>query len=419
MWILINQTPVNGVQRAPTSKSYTIRALMCAARAEGESELVYPLSSDDTGAALRVLKMTGIKFREKNSSWFISGGKFKTPSADLFCGDSAATLRFMCALGALIPGQSRLTAGNSLSRRPVKILVDALRMWGVDISCKGETAPVDIRGGFIRGGETEIRGDISSQFVSALLLVLSQADTEAGIRLTSPLESRAYVQMTLECLRQFGIEIEHSVDLMEFRARPQKYRACRYVVEGDWSSASYLLSLGAVTGEMKVANLNPESLQGDKVLLEFLKMMGASVEVGADYILVKRNNLKAIEADLNECIDLLPTMGVLAGLADGVSVFTGIQRARIKESNRVATVREGLERTGIEVREEEDKLIITGGMTRPAVIDAHNDHRIAMAFSLIGVARGGITIDGAECISKTYPDYWDVLRNLGVKIDEQ
>jgi 3-phosphoshikimate 1-carboxyvinyltransferase len=419
MRITLSKSEIKGSSRAPSSKSYTIRGLMCAALAGGRSELMDPLGSDDTEAAVRVLTQIGVKTTLNLNSWQVSGDDFQTPDDDLFCGESAATLRFMTTMGSLVPGGCRLTAGPSLSKRPVRTLVEALKKWGIKVSCRGEYAPVKIAGGQLNGGLTELRGDISSQYVSALLLVAPRCLHQSHIRLTTPLESRSYVLMTLECLRKFGIQVKVSDDLGEYEIWPQNYTSARYEVEGDWSSASYLLSLGSIAGEMRVSNLNRQSLQGDKAILDLLEMMGAGIEADGDHIIIKREQLKGIKADLNECIDLLPTMAVLAALAEGVSEFNGISRARLKESNRVASVSEGLKRAGIEVTEEQDKLIIMGGKPHSAVIDSKNDHRIAMAFSLMGIAYGGITLEGAECVSKTYPEYWEILRKLGVKMNEQ
>jgi len=190
-------------------------------------------------------------------------------------------------------------------------------------------------------------------------------------------------------------------------------------VEGDWSSASYLLALGALSGMVAVANLNPESLQGDKIILSFLKDMGALVSIDKNTITVRKSRLKAIKADLADCIDLLPTMAVLAAAADGVSEFTGIERARIKESNRVLAVREGLEKMGVRVQEERNRLIITGSTSQGAIIDTRNDHRIAMAFSVLGIVNGETVINNAECVAKTFPEFWEVIKSIGgeVKID--
>jgi 3-phosphoshikimate 1-carboxyvinyltransferase len=392
---------------------------MCAALARGQSKLLRPLSSDDTEAALRVLGQIGVQAELGKNDWQITGNGLHSPTEDLFCGDSAATLRFMSAICALVPGTSRLTAGPTLSRRPVKTLVDALKMWGIEISCQGEVAPVVVKGGRFKGGITELPGDISSQYVSALLLIAPLAETNTQIRLTTTLESSSYVLMTLECLRKFGVQIKYSEYLREFETYPQVYKPARYRVEGDWSSASYLLGMGAVAGETTVENLNSQSLQGDRAIVALLRDMNASIEVNNNWVRVKKNKLKAIKANLNDCIDILPTVAVLAALAQGTSEFFGIQRARLKESNRITAVKEGLERTGIKVVEEPDRFIVTGGKPKNANIDSRNDHRIAMAFSLLGAAAGGITIEGAECVSKTFPAYWDTLRKLGVKLNEQ
>ena len=207
-----------------------------------------------------------------------------------------------------------------------------------------------------------------------------------------------------------------SKDLREFETVKQRYKPTKYRVEGDWSSASYLLALGALSGEVEVENMNSESEQGDKVILDFLKAMGASITAGKNSVTVRKSRLKAIRANLSDCIDLLPTVAILAATADGVSEFTGIERARLKESDRVAAVREGLEGMGIKVKEERNRLTITGSPAKGAVIDTKGDHRIAMAFSLLGVIAGGTTIKDAECVTKTYPEFWETLKKLGGKV---
>jgi 3-phosphoshikimate 1-carboxyvinyltransferase len=415
MKVSISRSEINGDVRAPSSKSYTIRGLMCAALAGGESEIVSPLSSEDTEAAVNVLSKIGVRVHREEGLWRVSGGNFHQPDADLYCGDSAATLRFMTAICSIVPGKCRLTAGPSLSRRPVKTLIEALRKLGVRCSSLGETAPVTVEGGAFRGGTTELPGDISSQYVSALLLVSPFAETGVSIRLTTPLISKPYIMMTLDCLEKFGIKVSQSVD--GFDVARQVYKPTRYEVEGDWSSASYFLALGATSGEVRIENLNPESLQADKILLDLLRDMGAVVEVKGNSVTVRKSGLNAIEADLSDCIDLLPTMAVLAATAEGVSVFTGIDRARIKESDRVAAVREGLERMKIKVEEEKNSLSIVGSKAESSIIDSKGDHRIAMAFSILATEVGGTVIEGAECVAKTFPGFWDILRSIGGKID--
>ena len=415
MRISVYKSEVKGKVRVPSSKSYAIRGLMCAALAKGESQIINPLSSGDTDAALNVLRQVGVHVQQKGDLWQVTGSNFHQPDSDLFCGDSAATLRFMAALCALIPGRCRLVAGPSLSSRPVKPLVQALRQLGVGVSCRGEVAPVVVSGGNLKGGVTELPGDISSQFVSALLFIAPLAESDVIIRLTTPLESKPYILMTLDCLEKFGIKVESSPDLTEFSVSRQAYKPAKYRVEGDWSSASYFLALGAVSGEVTVKNLNRQSLQGDRVILDLLKDMGACVSIDGDSVTVKKSSLKAIQADLSDCIDLLPTMAVLAAVADGVSQFVGISRARLKESNRVSALREGLEGMGIKVIEENDRLIITGSEPKGAVIDTRGDHRIAMAFGILGSVAGETVIDEAECVAKTFPQFWSILQSVGLR----
>ena len=418
MKVSISKSQINGRLRAPASKSYTIRGLMCAALAQGESQIVHPLNSEDTQAALDVLRKIGVKISSEADLWHITGDSFRKPETELHCGDSAATLRFMTAICSLFPGECQLTAGPSLAQRPIKPLVQALRQLGVACSAQGELAPVTIRGGQLRGGTTELAGNVSSQFVSALLLIAPLAEEGMQIRLSTRLESKPYVMMTLECLKQFGITVKASPDLREFNIAPQIYQTARYTVEGDWSSASYLLALGALSGPVTVTNLNPESLQGDRILLSLLKEMGAEVDIDKNTVTVRKSGLNALKADLANSIDLLPTMAVLAAVARGVSEFTGVERAKIKESNRVLAVREGLERMGVTVREERDRLIVTGATPKGAVIDPKNDHRIAMAFGVLGTVTGKTVISNAECVTKTYPEFWEALRSIGGDVKE-
>ncbi len=412
----ISKSKVAGSVIAPSSKSYTIRGLMCAALARGTSEITNPLGSDDTEAATEVLGNVGVSVRQLEDRWEVSGGQFHQAASDLFCRESAATFRFMTAVSSLLPGRHRLTAGPTLSLRPVGPLVEALQRLGINCSSEGGFPPVTVDGEGLRGGTTELPGDISSQFVTALLLVAPRAKEEISIRLTTPLESAPFVMMTLDTMQWFGISVAFSEEMDTFQVVPQPYKPTRYRVEGDWSSASYPLALGALAGEVTVENLSPESLQADRKILELLQDMGASVIVKGNSVTVRKSRLKAIKADLSNCIDLLPTVAVLAASADGTSHLSGIGRARLKESDRVAAVREGLERMFIPVTVEKDRMIITSAPPKGAVIDSKDDHRIAMAFALLGAVAGETVIDGAECVSKTYPEFWEEMRNLGTEV---
>jgi 3-phosphoshikimate 1-carboxyvinyltransferase len=423
MKAVISKSVIKGSVSIPTSKSLTIRALMCAALSDGESEIIHPLVSDDTSAAVAVLEQLGANIHKGDGVWKVIGGKLHGTQADLHCGESAATLRFMTAICTLIPGHHRLVGGPSLSKRPVGALVNALQKLGVNITAaKSGTPPVVVEGGALQGGVTEIPDDVSSQFISALLLASPLAQKGVIIKLTTPLTSQPYVLMTLWCLKQFGINVKREKN--KFTILPQRFVPTSVEVEGDWSSASYFLALGALSEEgVIIRNLNTSSLQGDRVMLDYLRKIGAKVKVTGTDMTVSRHSLKGIHADLSDCIDLLPTVAALAALAKGKTELTGIGQARFKESNRVAAIRESLVKLGVAINEDENRLTINGGLSitgSPIVLDSHGDHRIAMAFSVLGAASGNIIISGAECVTKTFPIYWDEFKKIGgeVKLDE-
>jgi len=411
----ISSSEINGRAAAPPSKSYTIRSLMCAAMANGESRILNPLISDDTGAAAEVLGQLGAVIHKNEGWWHVRGSNLHAPEGNLFCRDSAATFRFMTAISSLVPGSCRLVPGPSLASRPIEPLLTALTQIGVKCRLEGKTVIVD--DGRLKGGTVRIAGDISSQFITALLLIAPLLEKGLTIQLTTPPGSRPYLKMTLDCLRKFGIAVEASDNLMQFKVSRQDYKPAVYNVESDWSSASYLLALGVVSGQVEVTGLNHHSFQGDRIMLNLLLAMGAEVITNENSVTVKRSGLKAITADLSDCIDLLPTLAMLAAVADGESQFYGISRARIKESNRVLALREGLERMGVSVTEEKDKLIISGTKPVGAAINSFGDHRIAMAFSILGTVTGDTTIDGAECVAKTYPHFWQTFEKLGGKVN--
>lgn len=415
MNLSIFKSDVRGILDAPPSKSYTIRALMCAALSPGQSYIRRALSSDDTLAATDVLQKVGTLIHKSEYGWRVSGGNFKAPASELFCRNSAATLRLMTALASLVPGTVRLVPGEGLAKRPVLPLMDALSQLGIKSHMDGPVVVVE--GGELIGGEVNIPGDISSQFISALLMAAPRSQQGMHIKLTTALTSRPYIDMTIDCLKKFGIRVAVSPAMSDFRVSQQDYHPADFSVEGDWSQASYLLALGALCGEVVVTGLNAESFQGDRVILSLLQKMGARLSVRRSSVMVQKSRLHGINADMTDCIDLLPTMAILAAVADGESRFSGIKGARLKECNRVEAIRQELQKTGVRVHEEEDLLAIVGGQSHGVVIDSHADHRMAMAFGVLGTALGDTVITGAESVEKTYPEFWKALSELGARLE--
>ncbi len=412
----INKGASSGTVAAPPSKSYTIRALFAAALAEGVSHITNPLISDDTEAAAEVLTQLGATIERQSDFWTVTGGCLKPSHQPLDCLQSAATLRFLAPVCAALDGVSRISFAPGLARRPMAPLFDIFRQLGVASELSGNYLNVHGNGGSFKSNTVSLPGNISSQFVSGLLLAAPLAAGGLSIRLTTPAESRDYLRMTIDCLEKFGIEVKASNDLTEFHVACQDYRSADYTVEGDWSSASYFLGLGAIGGEMIVAGLNPASFQADRFMLNCLNRMGATLKIEGNSMTVSPSPLKAADIDLSEAIDLLPTVACLAAVAEGRNLITGLSRARLKESDRVKAVAENLKRMGIGIIEAPDRLIITGGKPHGAAIDSFDDHRIAMAFAMLAVVCGDTVINGAECVSKTYPGFWEDFKKAGGKV---
>jgi 3-phosphoshikimate 1-carboxyvinyltransferase len=391
----------------------THRALTLAALARGRSIIRNPLTADDTEATARVLGYLGVEVT-RGGEWRIDGGELHAPTCDLYCGESGTTLRFISAISALVDGDCRITGGPSLSSRPVGPLLDALTQLGVVSESRGGLPPVTIKGkGHIKGGEARLPGDVSSQFVSALLTVAPLSQSPVKITLTTRLESKPYVVMTLDAMRLFGVEAEHSRGMTRLTAPLKPYRATAVTVEGDWSSAAYPLAAGALAGDATVEGLNPESTQADRAMLPLITEMGAETTIKDEAVTGSSSRLRGIEADLSDCPDLFPIVSALCAAAEGESRLTGLTRLRLKESDRVAAMAEGLTRMGAEVSYDADTATIRGGALHGATVDPWGDHRIAMSLAVLALRAGETKIMDAGCVSKSYPGFWRDLASIG------
>lgn len=407
---------VEGSVRSPASKSMTHRALLCSALSRGISKVQSPLISDDTLATRRVLTQLGVNVIEQGDGWRIMGGSISKPSSELFCGESGTTLRLSTPVCGLAEGCSVLTGGPSLSRRPMKPLLQGLKQLGVKCESSDGHTPVIVWGkGSIQGGVASIRGDISSQFVSGLLFISPLTEEATTIKITTNLESKPYVNMTIEALNEYGIEISASEDMRKYWVEKQEYRPMEFKVEGDWSSASYMLAAGALTGDVTIRNLNTDSNQADKTILDILDSMDVELYLNDGSIRARKSSLSPINADLKDSPDIFPIVAALCACSEGESRITGIRRLRFKESDRVTAMINGLNRMGIKTMEDDETIVIKGGKPKGGKIDPFNDHRIAMAFAVLALnSEKETTILDSGCVSKSYPGFWKDFEALGV-----
>ncbi|MEM3666834.1 MAG: 3-phosphoshikimate 1-carboxyvinyltransferase [Candidatus Bathyarchaeia archaeon] len=416
---------LSGEATAPPSKAYTQRTLIAALLSNGNSRILNPLVSEDTIATRRAVEAFGAEVQEHGDYWLVKGvGSLKAPMSPINCGESGATLRFMIPVAALAQNATSFILGSSLSRRPIKPLLNCLKSLGVRSTLQHgkDFSLIKVYGGGIRGGKTKIRGDISSQFISGLLFACPMASMDSEISLTTPLESKPYVQMTKEVLEEHGIQIYISEDFKIFKIpSKQNYKPYNHRISGDFSSAAYLLAAAAIKpSKVRIKNLNYKTKQGDKAIIDILRRMGLKLKVG-DYEVEAEGTgkpLNALEVDVSDIPDLLPICAVLACYSEGTSKIYNARRLRYKESNRLLSIYSELKKMGAEIVMEKDGLTIKGPCKlHGATINAHNDHRIAMACAIAALGASGKTeIQNAECVKKSYPKFFDDLRLFGVNV---
>ncbi|MEJ5292162.1 MAG: 3-phosphoshikimate 1-carboxyvinyltransferase [Candidatus Methanosuratincola sp.] len=414
---------IDGTVKAPPSKSFTQRAVACALIAEGESEIVEPSTSDDGKVAAKIAKSMGAKVTMGERAWLVDPpSRPEAPDDVVDCGGSATSMRLFTAIAALADGATVLTGDRSLRRRPIGELLQAMIELGANcFSTRGNgRPPVVVEGGGIGGGAVSIRGDITSQYISALILACTRADSETSIQVLKNLESADYVKMSLDVLREFGGTACSDFAAGRFLVPGrQTLKGCRYHVEGDYSSAAFIIAAGALAGRASVTGLNAETSQGDRRIMEIIERMGGRVTFDDGTATSFRKGLRGVEIDCSEVPDLVPVLGVLATQAEGITVLRRVGRLRIKESDRVEGVVSMVNRLGGHARAEGQDLLVKGpSELKGTEIDPKGDHRIAMAAAVAGLVAGGETvIRGAECVSKSYPSFFSDLKRLGAEVE--
>lgn len=387
------------------SKSYTNRALILAALTQGPVYLHNPLFCDDTEAMIDCLQMLGIAIERKSDLLIVHGdiSQVREGKYQLFARSSGTTMRFMLALLCLVPGLKTISGSRRLNERPMEDLVCALRQLGAKIEDK------QILSSSLFGKSVQLQGDISSQFCSALLMIAPYLPDGLTISTLGNKISKPYIDMTIGCMREWGVEV-FSQEGVYFVAPRQQYRMTNYFIEGDFSSASYFFAIGALTkSKVTVANVNPFSLQADRRFLTILENMGNPIHYAAREICIEGRQLSAIEVDMEDCPDQVMTLAVLAAFAPGVTKISHIRSLRVKECNRVQAVRCELAKMGIRTEETLDTLTIYGGKPHAAEIDTYDDHRIAMAFAVAKTLLPDMVIRNPEVVNKTFPTFWEVL----------
>lgn len=412
--------PINATVRPPGSKSLTNRALVCAALADGESVLTGTLDSDDTRVMIDSLGRLGINVEvtDGGTKLKVSGccGVLPAKKAELFIGNSGTTVRFLTALATLGGGEYRLDGVPRMRERPIGDLVDALNALGADVRCEsaGGCPPVVVRAAGLPGGESTVRGDVSSQFLSGLLMAAPLAANNVRLLIDGELVSKPYVAMTLRVMESFGVHAEVAADASHFVIpAPQSYGAVDYAVEPDASAASYFWAAAAITGgRVTVQGLSRHALQGDVRFVECLEQMGCHVEWGDDEITVEGGPLVGAELDMNPISDTVQTLAAVALFAEGPTTVTGVAHNRHKETDRIGDLATELRRLGAGVEELTDGLRITPAELRAAEIETYDDHRMAMSLALVGLRQPGVRIKDPGCTSKTYPNYFQDLEAI-------
>lgn len=401
----------------PGSKSYTHRALILSALADGESNLLHALRSEDTDFTAQGLERLGVPVSAGEDVYRVlgQGGRFRGGGEKIYVGNSGTSMRFLAAVAALRSGRTLLDGSKRMRQRPMAGLLEGLSALGVKAySQEGNGAPpVIIESGGLQGGVARISGRESSQYISALLMAAPLASGDVRIEVTGHLASRPYVEITLDVIASFGGDVQREgADAFLVRGG-QRYLPRVYEVEGDASNASYFFAAAAVTrGTVRVENFRSSSIQGDAKFLEILERMGCAVTRGSNFAEVRGQELRGLETEMNAMPDLVPTLAILAAFAEGTTLMKNIGHLRLKESDRISALAGELVKMGVHVEEGRDWLRVEGGGAHGAEIETHQDHRLAMSFAVAGLVVPGIQIRGEGCVDKSFPGFWEEWKKL-------
>lgn len=401
----------------PGSKSYTHRMLIAAALSDGMSIIENPLVSEDTRFTIGALKQLGIRIEAAAGDLGVhgKGGVLKPVATPIYLGDSGTSMRLLCGMVALGKGMYTLTGDTRMEMRPIKDLLTALKQLGVEArSVKNNGCPpVEIAGARITADRVDVNCRKSSQYLSALLLISPMIQSGLEIHVTDGPVSRPYVDLTLGVMNTFGVQFERD-GYQKFIVRGgQRYRAGKYVVEADCSHAAYFWAAAAITGaEIKVTGTAVDSVQGDVRFVDILQKMGCRVSGEPDGISVAGGPLHAVEVDMSDLPDQVPTLAVVAAFAEGTTRIRNVAHLKSKESDRLRATAVELNKMRIQAKYSDNALAVKGGAPTGSIVDTYHDHRIAMSFALSGLKVPGIRIRDPNCVEKSFPNFWQVFDGL-------
>lgn len=415
--IKITASQLNGTVSVPPSKSAAHRAIICACLAKGVSVIEPVELSNDIQATINCVKALGADISLVGKKLTINGeNTLSAKGSVLDCGESGSTLRFLIPVSAVEDTGCTFVGHGRLPERPIGIYLDCLPRAGVKCTTEGGL-PLTIDGK-LSSGIFEIPGNVSSQFITGLLLALPMLDGDSEIILTSDLESVGYINMTIDIMSEFGVKIESTAKGYFIKGN-QQYSPCRFTVEGDWSQAAFFLAAGALGGHVSVDNLDVNSAQGDKECARLLSMFGADIVVDGANVSAKHNKLKGINIDAANIPDLVPILATVAAFCEGTTTITGAARLRIKESDRLTAIAQGLNALGADIKELDDGLVINGvEKLKGGDVEGFNDHRIVMALAIAATnSSEPVIITDRESINKSYPTFFEDYKSLGGNAD--
>jgi len=398
---------------APPSKAHTLRALIIGSLADGQSVICNPLVGQDQLNVIECLRHLGVTIERDKNFIAVSGcsGSYAPAEEKLDVGESGVGMNFLTAASCFAIKPVCITGSKRLCQRPLGELVKGLRQLGCKIEYleKEGFLPLKNFGAGIKGGRAGIKGGETSQYFSALAISAPYADKQVTLECLDQMSERPYFDISLQMLREFGGQADNQDYKLITVSNGKRYGGRRIQIEGDYSSAAFFFLAAAICGtKVTVEGLNPASRQGDKVFVNLLEKMGCSVTVTGEAVSIEGGVLQAIERDMGNIPDLLPPLSVAAGFAKGTSRFTNVSRLTMKESDRIAVMVSELDKMGVTASYDGDSLLVEGAeKIQPAVIDPHNDHRIAMSFAAAGLRCGGQVIENEKCVGKSFPDFWE------------